>query len=222
MEEDMKTRVFKVSPDVIAADKLEEIAGILQEDGVIVYPTETFYGLGANGYSTKAVKKVYRLKKREPVKPISIVISDLSMLHQITSGDLLTLQPLVAEFWPGPLTLIFRASSAIPDVLLGKNKTVGVRLTAHPWVRALVRQTRFPITATSANISGEAPISNPDRAKELFEGSVDIIVDGGETKGSLPSTVVDLSGKAPRLVREGAIPSAQLKKHLPSLSNFPL
>ena len=218
----MKTKVIRISPIVIAEDKLEEIAGILQEDGVIVYPTETFYGLGTNGYSEKAVKKVYRLKKREPLKPLSVVISDLSMLRKITSGDLLAFQPLFAEFWPGPLTLILRASSAIPDVLLGENGTIGVRLTAHPWVRALVRYTRFPITATSANISGETPISSPKQAKELFEGSVDIIVDGGKTKGFLPSTVVDLSGKAPRLVREGAVPSARLKKHLPSLPEFPL
>ena len=215
----MKTRVIKISPDIIAIDKIEEIAGVLQRDGVIVYPTETFYGLGANGFSAEAIKKVYRLKKREPLKPLSVVISDFSMLRQIISGDPLSFQQLISEFWPGPLTIIFKASPAVPIELLGEDGTVGVRLTEHHWVRTLVRQASFPITATSANISGKIPISDPEKARELFEGEVDLFVDGGETKGLLPSTVVDLSGKEPRLVREGAIPTTRLKKHLPSLSD---
>jgi L-threonylcarbamoyladenylate synthase len=129
---------------------------------------------------------------------------------------------LISEFWPGPLTIIFKASSAVPNELLGQKGTIGVRLTAHLWVRTLVGQACFPITATSANISGEAPISDPEKARESFEGAVDLIVDGGETKGLLPSTVVDLSGEEPRLVREGAIPFTRMKKHLPSLSDSTL
>jgi L-threonylcarbamoyladenylate synthase len=218
----MKTRVIKVSPDIIAIDKIKEIVGVLREDGVIVYPTETFYGLGANGFSATAIKKVYRLKQRAPLKPHSVVISDLSMLRQIISGDPLSFQKLISEFWPGPLTIILKASSAVPNELLGQKGTIGVRLTAHPWVRTLVRQARFPITATSANISGETPISDPEKVRESFEGAVDLIVDGGETRGLLPSTVVDLSGEEPRLVREGAIPFTRMKKHLPSLSDSSL
>ena len=128
---------------------------------------------------------------------------------------------LITQFWPGPLTIILKASNEVPSELLGQKGTIGVRLTAHNWVRTLVRQTRFPITATSANISGETPISDPDKVREMFEGAVDLIVDGGKTKGLLPSTVVDLSQDKPRLVREGAIPKAQLEKHLPSLSGSP-
>ena len=215
----MKTRIVKVSPEVIAIDKIEEIVSVLREDGIIVYPTETFYGLGANGFSATAIKKVYCLKKRAPRKPISVVISDLAMLRQIVSGDFSSFQHLISAFWPGPMTIILRASSAVPDELLGQKGTIGVRLTAHPWVRALVHQARFPITATSANISGKTPISDPEKARESFEGAVDLVVDGGKTEGHLPSTVVDLSGEQPRLVREGAIPLSRLKKHLPSLSN---
>lgn len=218
----MKTRIIKVSPEVIAIDKIEEIARVLREDGIIVYPTETFYGLGANGFSATAIKKVYYLKKREPRKPISVVISDLAMLRQIVSGDSSSFQHLISVLWPGPMTIILKASSAVPDELLGQKGTIGVRLTAHPWVRALVHQARFPITATSANISGETPISDPEKARESFEGAVDLVVDGGKTEGHLPSTVVDLSGAKPRLIREGAIPFSRLKKHLPSLSNSSL
>jgi L-threonylcarbamoyladenylate synthase len=218
----MKTKIIKVSPEVIEIDKIEEIARVLREDGIIVYPTETFYGLGANGFSATAINKVYRLKKRAPRKPISIVISDLSMLRQIVSGDFSSFQPLISAFWPGPMTIILKASSAVPDELLGQKGTIGVRLTSHPWVRALVHQARFPITATSANISGETPISDPEKARESFEGIVDLVVDGGKTEGRFPSTVMDLSGEQPRLVREGAIPLSRLKKHLPSLANSSL
>jgi L-threonylcarbamoyladenylate synthase len=217
----MKTRIIKVSFDIISIRKIQEIAGVLREDGIIVYPTETFYGLGANALSSNAIKRVYRLKKRAPRKPLPVLISDQSMLPQITTGDPLHLQRLVSQFWPGPLTIILKASAAVPDELLGRKGTIGVRLTAHPWVRALVRELRFPITATSANVSGETPISDPDKAMGVFEGAVDLIVDGGKTQGLLPSTVLDLSEDAPRLVREGTIAKTQLKRHLPSLQDSP-
>lgn len=217
----MKTRIIKISPDSIVISKIQEIAGVLLGDGVIVFPTETFYGLGANALSAMAIKRVYHLKKRASHKPLPVVISDLFMLPKIMTGDPSHLQPLVSQFWPGPLTIILKASTAVPDELLGKNRTVGVRLTAHHWVRTLVRQAGFPITATSANISGETPISDPEKVKELFQGAVDLIVDGGKTKGLLPSTVVDLSKDDPLLVREGAIPITQLKKCLPSLQESP-
>jgi len=217
----MRTKIIKISPDIIAIDKIEEIAGVLRRDGVIVYPTETFYGLGANGFSAQAIQEVYRLKKRTPRKPLSVLISDLSMLHRISPEVPLHFRQLISKFWPGPLTLILKASSAVPKELLGPEGTIGVRLTGHEWVRYLVRQADFPITATSANISGDMAISNPKKARELFYGLVDLIVDGGATKGLLPSTVVDLSGKKPRLVREGAIPSSHLMKYLPSLSDSP-
>lgn len=215
----MRTKIIKVSPDIIAVDKIEEIAAVLRRDGVIVYPTETFYGLGANGFSAQAVQEVYRLKKRAHRKPISVLISDLSMLRRIAADVPLHYQPLVSKFWPGPLTLVLKASSIVPKKLLGPEGTIGVRLTGHEWVRSLVRQADFPITATSANVSGDMAISDPKTVRELFYGLVDLIVDGGATRGLLPSTVVDLSGKKPRLIREGAIPSSRLIEYLPSLSD---
>jgi L-threonylcarbamoyladenylate synthase len=209
----MKTNVISIASHIIENDKIREIVKVLRRDGVIVYPTESFYGLGVNGYSSKAVKKVYVLKKRPPLKPLSVVISDFDMLQQIISGDASFFRKLLSDLWPGPLTVIFKASSAVPDELCGREGTVGVRLTKHPWVRNLVRQAGFPITATSANISGENPISDPAEAKELFRGKVDLFVDGGATQGLLPSTVVDFSRGKPRLIREGALPFTRLKKY---------
>jgi len=216
----MKTKIIKVDRDIIALDKIEMIVGLLQRNGVMVYPTETFYGLGVNGLAADAIRKVYRLKKRDSLKPLSVVISDLSMLYRITSEVPVIYRQLIQKFWPGPLTLILKASSTVPEELQGRAGTIGVRLTGHKWVRYLVRQANFPITATSANISGREEISNPEEARELFGGVVDLIVDGGETGGFLPSTVLDLSGNKPRLIREGAIPLSRLEKYLPSPSDF--
>ncbi len=218
----MKTRIIRVSPVIIENDKMDEIAKILRNGGIIVYPTETFYGLGANVFSEEAVQKVYRLKKRDPLKPLPVLISDVDMLSRITSELPAFFHQAVFRLWPGPLTVILKASSAVPKELQGQAGTLGVRLPGHKWVRSLVRYLNFPITATSANISGEKAISSPAEARQLFDGFVDLIVDGGTTKGLLPSTVVDLSGEKPLLIREGAIPSRQLKKYLPSLSIPPL
>jgi L-threonylcarbamoyladenylate synthase len=218
----MKTRIIRVSPAVIENDKMGEIAKVLRGGGIIVYPTETFYGLGANVFSDEAIQKVYRLKKRDPLKPLSVLISDVDMLSRITSELPASFHQAVFRLWPGPLTVILKASSAVPKKLQGQAGTLGIRLPGYKWVRSLVRYLDFPITATSANVSGESAISSPIEAKKLFEGFVDLIVDGGTTEGLLPSTVVDLSGERPILIREGAIPSSQIKKYLPSLSISPL
>ena len=216
----MNTKIIKISPSIIEIDKIDEIVEVLRRDGVIVYPTETFYGLGANGFSARAIQEVYRLKKREALKPLSVVISDISMLDQLVSEIPPLFRPLISKYWPGPLTIILKASPEVPMELQGGG-TIGVRLTGHKWVRSLVGQAHFPITATSANTSGEKEISSPHLAKDLYEGKVDLIVDGGVTQGIVPSTVVDMSGGEPRLVREGGIPSSQLKKFLPSLLDPP-
>ncbi len=215
----MRTRVITVRPDLVEQDKIEEIVSILEKGGLIVYPTETFYGLGAVIFFPKAIQKVYLLKKRDPSKPLPVVISDLDMLHEVALELQAAYKPLISAFWPGPLTLILRASPRVPRAFQGPSGSIGVRLTGHKWLRSLVRHADFPLTATSANISGEAEISDPREAIRLFEGKVDLIVDGGKTEGVLPSTIVDLTGEKPRMVREGAVSSLQLKKYLPNLSH---
>jgi L-threonylcarbamoyladenylate synthase len=216
----VNTKIIKISPDIIEIDKIDEIVEVFRRDGIIVYPTETFYGLGANGFSKKAIREVYRLKKREALKPLSVIISDISMLDQIVSEIPPSFRPLISEFWPGPLTIILKASPEVPMELQGGG-TIGVRLTGHKWVRALVSRAHFPITATSANVSGKMEISRPQEAKKLYEGKVDLIVDGGKTQGTVPSTVVDMSGEEPRMIREGEISSDRIKIFLPSLSVSP-
>ena len=214
IEMDIKTRVIKINTELVEYDKIKIVAAVLQEEGIIAYPTDTFYGLGASCFSEKAIQKIYRLKKREPSKPISIIISDINMVRDIAKNIPSLFWKMAGEFWPGPLTLVLKASSTLPTGLLGPGDSIGIRQPAVSWVRELLEEAAFPITATSANISGEKEITNPGMIRDSFFGLVDLIVDGGETKGALPSTVIDLTSARPVILREGAVPRSVLGKYL--------
>lgn len=121
---------------------------------------------------------------------------------------------LAERFWPGPLTLILKASSDLPREMLGPGESIGIRLPDISWIRGMITEADFPITATSANISGEKEIDDPKKIQDIFSGKVDLIVDGGKTGGILPSTVVDLSTSRPEILREGAVSRSELEKYL--------
>ena len=210
----VKTKIIKITPALVESDKIKNIAKVLQEEGIIAYPTDTFYGLGASCFSEKAIQRIYRLKRREPSKPISLIISDINMARDIAKDIPSLFWKMAGEFWPGPLTLVLKASSTLPTDLLGPGGSIGVRQTALSWIRELLEETAFPITATSANISGEKEISNPEIIRDSFFGLVDLIVDGGETRGALPSTVIDLTSAKPVILREGVVPRSVLGKYL--------
>jgi len=185
---------------------LAEIASVLRADGVMAYPTDTFYGLGVNAFSAAAVEKIYALKRRDPGKPLSIVVADSAQARSVVFFVPPILDTLAGEFWPGPLTLVLKAGPAFPPEMLGSGGTIALRVPALAWLRGLLRLTGFPITATSANLSGDGDMDDPEAVRRVFEGQVDLIIDGGRTSGGAPSTIVDLSGDSPRLLRPGAIP----------------
>lgn len=209
-----ETRVLKIDPQRVEPAAVGMIAGILQRGGIIAYPTDTFYGLGANCFLKKAIQRIYHLKGRESSKPLSTLISHKNMVHSLADEIPSLFWVLIEQFWPGPLTVVLKASSELPREMLGPGETVGIRLPDLSWLRELINETNFPITATSANISGEKEIADPGKIKDIFSGRVDLIVDGGKTGGILPSTVVDLSSSRPAILREGTIPRSELEKYL--------
>ena len=210
----MNTQIIKVDPRKIDTQQIEKIVRILKKDGIIVFPTETFYGLGACCFSAVAVNKIYDLKGRDAQKPLSVVIADLEMLDVIAAHIPPVFERIVEKFWPGPLTLILECGSLLPSILLGPKKTIGVRLPAHTWLRELVRAAGFPLTATSANLAGEKEISDPHVVIDVFSGKVEMIVDAGPTTGGLPSTVLDLTLEKPQILREGAVSASNLHMYL--------
>lgn len=209
-----ETRILKIDPQRVEAAPMSTIVGILQRGGVIVYPTDTFYGLGANCFLKKAIQRIYRLKRRESSKPLSALVSNREMVHSLAVEVPSLFWVLIEQFWPGPLTLVLKASSDLPVEMLGPGDSVGIRLPDVSWLRGLIEEANFPITATSANISGEREIEDPQKIKDIFSGKVDLIIDGGKTSGILPSTVVDLSSSRPKILREGAVLRTDLEKYL--------
>jgi L-threonylcarbamoyladenylate synthase len=212
----IKTRIVQIDPAGENAETTKAIALALLEDAVIAYPTETFYGLGAAAFSRRAVEKVYRLKKREAAKPMSVIVSDLDMVREIAAALPPAFLVLAGEFWPGPLTLVLPAAPRLPEFLPGPERTIAVRIPPLAWLRRLVREISQPLTATSANLAGEKELADPNDVAAIFRGKVDMIVDGGPSPGGAPSTIVDLTTAEPRILREGAVPAARIRALLGS------
>lgn len=186
-------------------DSFPKIAELIFSGGVISFRTDTFYGLGADPFNRTAVLRIKQLKGREEHKPILIIISDRDQVDRFLTSPSQAFNRLTETFWPGALTLIGKAHAEVPEVITAGTKTVGLRLPDDEKVRALVRACGGALTATSANPSHAQPAATAREVHEYFGDSVDLIVDDGAARTNLPSTVVDVSGTQPMLVREGVI-----------------
>jgi len=184
---------------------------VVSRGGVIAFRTDTLYGLGADPFNREAVRRIKQLKGREENKPILIVISDYDQLHRFIDDVSPAFELLAKHFWPGALTLIGRASAGIPEEITAGTKSVGVRLPDDDRVRALARNCGGALTATSANPSHAAPAGSAREVHDYFGDAIDLVIDDGEVESDLPSTVVDVSGAEPRLIREGVIAWAEIQ-----------
>ena len=189
---------------------IEQAAAILRAGGVVAYPTETFYGLGADALNAKAVDRIFRIKGRNFHNPLPVIISRLEDLKFIAESIPEKAHPLMEKFWPGPLTLIFRASPAVPPGLTASTGKIGVRISSHPIAAALCLALGCPLVATSANPSGAKEITSAQEVQEALESLVDTVINGGPTPGGLGSTILDVTADPPLVLREGAIPLSEL------------
>ncbi|MDQ7820509.1 MAG: L-threonylcarbamoyladenylate synthase [Armatimonadota bacterium] len=182
----------------------------LREGQVIVYPTDTVYGLGCRIDDERAVRRIFTIKNRPPTDPLPVLLADAEQVAEYAREVPERVRRLMARFWPGPLTLILRRSARVPPVVTGGADTVALRVPNHPIPRALVREAGVPIVGTSANSHGmPAPVTAQLAVFDLGD-RVDLVLDGGRTPLGRESTVVDLTGPEPRIIREGAIPAAEL------------
>ena len=184
---------------------LRDAASALRAGGLVAFPTETFYGLGAAALSADAVRRVFAVKGRPESKPLLLLIDSVAMLDIVVSHIPPAAHPLMARHWPGPLTLIVPARDTLPEALTAGTGTVGVRLPAHPVARALVAALGEPVTAPSANPSGAPPPTTAAEVLAHFDGLIDVVLDGGPTPGGEPSTIVDVTVDPPRILRQGAV-----------------
>ena len=195
-------------PKIVDAARVESIplaAQVILNGGVIVYPTETVYGLGANAMDAKAIQRVFELKRRDKAKPILVLIPGHETVEEITRSVPEDAEVLMRKFWPGPLTIIFKASPIVSPILTARSGKVGVRLSSNQFCRELLSICKIPITSTSANLTGEPNTDSIESVNRRVLDSVDLIVDSGKLGSPIPSTVVDVTTGKIRLVREGVI-----------------
>ena len=184
---------------------ISQAVNVLKQGGIVAFPTETCYGLAVDPYNSDALRRLYEIKKRGDNKPLLILIDDISQLKQCVTEIPDLYEPLMDEFWPGPLTLIFPAVSELPSLLTGGGATVAIRRSPHPIAKLLVKCAGIPLTATSANLSGEPPALCVSDCREIFGDSVDYIVDIGEIGRDTFSTIVGIEESKLTILRDGVL-----------------
>jgi L-threonylcarbamoyladenylate synthase len=198
-------RIHPVDPAGPTEGDLAEAVRVIMAGGLVAFPTETFYGLGANALDPAAVARVFRAKGRPADKPLLVLVDSRAMVARVARETPPLACRLMARHWPGPLTLVLPARADVPEALTGGTGTIGVRLAAHPVARALIAAAGVPLTAPSANPHGEASPRTAEEVRAGLGSHVDLILDAGPTPGGPPSTVLDVSRTPPRLVRAGAV-----------------
>lgn len=206
-------------PEVLRpdADTSEEIiltkaADILISGGVIAYPTETFYGLGVDATNEKAIQKIFAVKGRDFKNPVSLIIGRPEDLYPLVKTVPEIAKKLMAEFWPGALTIVFSAADIVSPMLMAGTGKIGLRVSSHPLALKLVQKIKRPLTATSANLSGAPECSTVSEIIEQTGDKIDAILDGGQTEGGKTSTLIDVTSNPPVILRDGAISRFMIDK----------
>ncbi len=192
-------------------------AEVIQAGGVIVYPTETVYGIGSNAWDGTAIAKIRALKRRTDQKPILVIVGSREQLVSVVDGISPLAERCMDAFWPGPLTLVFKASNRVPDLLSRGTGTIGVRIPSSPVCLRLLELAGCPLTSTSANLSGMPPLLSVQEIRKAIPLGIDLVLDAGSLPPSEPSTVLDVTGDQPRLLRAGAVSEARLREIVPAL-----
>ena len=198
---------------------LNRAVAVLKSGGVVAFPTETYYGLAVDPFNPLALNHLFALKQRDISKPILTLVDDRESLLTLVQSVPVIYTALIDRFWPGPLTLIFKARLNLPALLTAGTSTIGVRQSTHPFARQLLRAFGKPITATSANISGHKAAVDAFEVKAQFGSRIDLIFDGGKTPGLGGSTIVGLAGDNLKLIRAGVIPFAEILQVSKSLQD---
>jgi len=189
---------------------LEKAAKLIKQGKIVVFPTETVYGIGTNGLDEQAVKKLYKVKQRPRNKPITLLVANMEMVHTIARDITEVEYKIMEKFFPGPLTIILKKKDIVPDIVTAEQDTVGVRIPSGECARKLVEIAGVPIAAPSANITGEPSGTNLQEIKENFNGKADFFIDGGISELGLASTIVQVVDGKPQILRQGNITLEQI------------
>jgi len=202
-------KVFKENKEII-----KKIKESLEKGKIIVFPTDTVYGLICNARNEKATKKIFKIKKREKKKPLGIFVRNIKMAKKFAEIDK-EKEKFLEKIWPGKMTIIFKRKGKLPKILFGKQKTIGIRIPDYKLIKDLFFKINFPLAQTSANISGKEAPTDIKKVLAYFRNQKekpDLILDKGVLKKAKASTVLDLSGKTPKILRKGEISEKNILK----------
>ncbi len=203
--------IVSIAPDSPDPGVIDQTAALIRNGGLVVFPTNTFYGLGALALDSRAVEKVFRAKERQAHKPLLVLVASREEISSLVASIPDSAQRLMDAFWPGGMTLVFQAKGVFPMNITGHTGKIGIRQARHPVASALVKTAGSPITATSANLSGKAPCSDVNHLDNRIRDRVDLVLDCGKLPGEKGSTVVDVTLSPPKVLREGVIGVKQME-----------
>jgi L-threonylcarbamoyladenylate synthase len=209
----MPSRVLPADSSAIA-----EAARIIRRGGLVAFPTETVYGLGANALDGEAAGRIFTAKGRPADDPLIVHVASSAQVGRVAETDTRWLRPLMERFWPGPLTLVLRRRPVVPDVVTAGGDTVAVRVPAHPVAQALIRAARLPIAAPSANLFAHPSPTTAQHVLDDLGDRIDLILDGGPTEVGVESTVLDLTADPPTVLRPGGVTIERLRDLLPDVA----
>ncbi|MDO5717779.1 MAG: L-threonylcarbamoyladenylate synthase [Tissierellia bacterium] len=213
----MQTKIVDILSVKDELNKIQRAADIIRSGGLVAMPTETVYGLAADGLNEEAVKKIFDVKKRPADNPLILHISSEAELHPLVSEISDWAKILIDKLWPGPLTIIFKKSDIVPSIISAGGDTVAIRMPDNEIAKSLIRLSQTPIAAPSANLSGKPSPTNAIDVYVDLNGKIDMILDGGGSEIGIESTVVDTSDDIPRILRPGFYDYELLKEIIPDI-----
>jgi len=202
--------IQKIDPQNPDPNVITAAVALIKKGGVIAFPTRCLYGLGVAALNSDAIEKIYQIKKRSVDKAIPVLIPDRHVLDRLTHQIPAAAAAIMERFWPGKVTLVFKATDLLPSILTAGTGKIGIRLPGHPVAKALTKNYKGPLTATSANLSGQRGYSRISDFDTTVSEHLDLILDAGPLKGGAGSTVVDVTADKPVILREGVISTKEI------------
>lgn len=216
----MKTEIIKVNPNNIDISRVKKAARVIKGGGLVAFPTETVYGLGADALNPRAVAKIFEAKKRPLGDPLIVHISKKEDLFKLAKEISNTAMELIGKFWPGPLTVVLNKSDIVPYIVTAGLDTVAIRMPANQIALTLIKEAETPISAPSANLFGRPSPTTSQHVLDDLEGKVDLIIDGGKTDIGLESTILDLTQDVPSVLRPGGVSMEKLQGVIKTIHLF--
>ena len=213
----METKIIRIDKDNYFNKILNYPAKVIQEGGLVAFPTETVYGLGANALEEEAIYKIFEAKGRPADNPLIVHIANINELDMLVEEYSGLVKKVISKFWPGPLTIVFKKKDIIPEIVTAGLDTIAVRMPSSKIARKLIEMAGVPIAAPSANLSGKPSPTTVLHVIDDLTGKVDCIIDGGNCEVGLESTVLDLSTDIPTILRPGCVTYEELQEVLPDI-----